>query len=246
MIVGSEKTEFTLTKNSLCHHSAFFHSACKKDWKSGVTKTVLLEDKDPMVFSLFAAWVETGHIGNSEDYVEVNYSEAEENQTASQREKDQKDSEAQLYQLAQCFVLGDNLQSSTFCNYIHDTMVAAMGKRADKFDHSDDNRMDIPGSTKDTLDFIFTNTVFGSALRKLVLDQLLNMSPQIKTYDITKSVGLQDFYIELCQLAILALRDSDYSHTAPWERNVCKAYHKHDTGEFLRCYKGEFCEGHTY
>jgi hypothetical protein len=81
------------------------NSACKKDWKSGVTKTVVLEDKDSTVFSLFATWVEAGHIGNSEDYVEVNYSEADENQTASQREKFQKDSEAQLYQLAQCYVL---------------------------------------------------------------------------------------------------------------------------------------------
>lgn len=50
-------------------------------------KTVVLEDKNSTVFSLFATWVETGHIGNSEDYVEVNYSEADANQTASQREK---------------------------------------------------------------------------------------------------------------------------------------------------------------
>ena len=64
IIVGSEgkKLTFLIHKSLLVYHSAYFAKALTWDWEEATEGVVTLEDIDPQVFRVFAAWLFIGRI----------------------------------------------------------------------------------------------------------------------------------------------------------------------------------------
>ena len=71
------KVELDVPKDRLCEVSEFFAAACSDRWASGRHAVIKLEEEDPKIFSIFLAWAFDGDTENSEDYIILEYADAE-------------------------------------------------------------------------------------------------------------------------------------------------------------------------
>lgn len=62
VLVGADKTPFTVHKATICAKSKFFEAALVRDWKEKADATVTLPDMLPYKFAVFVHWTYTGVI----------------------------------------------------------------------------------------------------------------------------------------------------------------------------------------
>lgn len=91
-----DKTEFRVHEFIIKENSDFFRAALDKKWKEGQSLTVKLPEDSPETFSAYVEWL---------------YST--------------KDNEAEFVSLAEMYVLGEKIQSSTFCDAVIEEMLRA-------------------------------------------------------------------------------------------------------------------------
>lgn len=66
VLVGPDKTPFTVHKATICAKSKFFQAALSRDWKEAKEATVSLPDLEPHEFAIFVHWMYTGGIDGEE------------------------------------------------------------------------------------------------------------------------------------------------------------------------------------
>lgn len=63
VLVGKDKTPFTVYKDTICEKSKFFDKACSTDhWREGQEKLVPLPDVEPGVFKTYLHWTMIGNL----------------------------------------------------------------------------------------------------------------------------------------------------------------------------------------
>jgi len=211
IIIGSSKTKFIAIKQVICARSKFVETACSERWESGRTGTITLEDQDPAIFSIWMSWLWFGSIDNAASLIDLNPTDK------SQKEQPQLD---QWEQLAECYVLGDFLQAPEFCNAIMDSML----KNAEYYSRE---FRKLSGTDRQDIEYIWTNTVAGSPLRRLVLDNAADFQANMDNLkDSPPSYGLQQYFFDLASL-VTSNRVQQVTALKPWKKDICATYHHH-------------------
>jgi len=193
----------------ICEQSPFFKAACNERWESGRSGTITLEDDDPKLFSIFLTWILTGDIGNAAECLAMEW-------------ETRKDGHYAFMQLAKCYVLGDVLQSSTFCNYIIDVIVSQSERYSVQFGY-------MMGTAPSEIEYIWTSTASTSPLCCVILDTMAaDGAPDddpTAALSVLRCSGWAEFYYDLCQRLFKAFRNEEELEPA-WKKESC-IYHTH-------------------
>jgi hypothetical protein len=196
VIIGEEKSEISIPLHIITHHSDFFKAACKEYWKSGRTKTVILDEEEPETFAVFLTWIYTGSIKNSVDFVEpleldiigIREEDWALSENEGKRAPFQLILEDQWFKLAKCFVLSEFLQAPNFQNAVTDMLVS---------NHRRMSSMGLmAGSRAWETRYVLTNTLDGNALRTILLDNYLKVmltSPHVLKGDEFRTTLLDNY-----------------------------------------------------
>lgn len=205
IVVGKDKTEFYISKHLICKRSEFFKAACNDQWESGRTNTVTLEEDDPKIFSIFLTWLSTGNVKDAAEFLPF--------------DKEDKDASFLAFdQLVKCFILGNVLGALPFRNKIADFVVLYTRLFLD-------THKSIVGAAPDKIQYIWSNTVDGSPLREIVLDNYVAKIGRGHVSAMSSVAGLSDFYCNVAQKAILCLRTTK-TPLPSWKKTLC-TYHEH-------------------
>lgn len=171
------------------------------------------------IFALHATWLNVGGADKAEEYVEAS-------------DTDVPKLTEQLIQLAQCWVLGDSLQDSSFCNEMINLMLKKM-----MFAHEDYNIHKVILADDGLLEYVWSSTIQDSPLRRMILDNHL----AALHWDIGEAndhTDVRAFYFDLAKLAMKYIHEvgrNEDPPTNPWRKDpgICEN-HVHEDGE-LTC-----------
>jgi hypothetical protein len=177
---GENRVELDVPKNRLCEVSEFFAAACSDRWASGRDAIIKLEEEDPKIFGIFLAWAFDGDIKNSEDYITLEYIDAESKKECLTKIQ---------VQLTDCFLLGQQLLSFDFKNDVIDLIIA-------------NYRLGLRLSSDPVLLKIYTNTAPGSPLRRLLVDTAVSKAghfrPRSKPTDSYETLKcFEEYWLEI-------------------------------------------------
>jgi hypothetical protein len=215
VVVGADQIEYFANKHLICAQSDFFETACNDQWESRRTNAVTLADTDSDIFALFLTWLLTGNIEDAEELIDM----AGDDDEAKKRTSSQ-----QFLQLAECFVLGDEIQCLTFCNHIMDQII--------KIFFADFKLDCIAGTNWEAIDYIYSNTLNDSHLRMVIIDNFID------NFDFEESSLPepdpdfplpQRYYLDLAQRLGTAWIHKERTKSV-WAKDPCTC-HKHPIGE---------------
>ncbi|KAK5124927.1 hypothetical protein LTR85_001117 [Meristemomyces frigidus] len=213
VLVGQDKTAFTVHKDIICERSPFFRAACAARWQdSDAERDVKLIDDDPEVFTLYLQCVyrESATVDLAEAKVEV----------ATKHNVDEcPESDAVFAILAEAYILADKLGDTRSCNLIIDEYISCS---------------DQLGCIPTTVDImpVYENTPSGSPLRALTVDYYLFEAPLstvVKTAATLPAAFLSEFIIADANLKNPSKGETveDVYGKVVSEMAQC-CYHKHD------------------
>lgn len=213
--IGEQDNKFTILKNQLSGISKYFLDAKKRG------DSLIIIDVNEEIFGIFLTWSLVSDIERAVNYVEI-----------STGANGQSEYEKQWFQLAQCWILGAQLDSPGFQNAAMDLLIVNSKQFHSKFDK-------VAGTTAKDIGLVFGKTSSRSLLRKLILDNVITLSSLDATtvYDGSEAF-IFEYFKDFSSLTLKMLRD-DTAPRTPWAADVC-AYHVH--GPLApRC----FCEAST-
>jgi len=230
VLVGKDQAEFWVPKNLVCSHSDFFKAACSKQWASGITNTVTLEEEDLIVFGMFLTWLLDQTPENHAEYITVpNSREYELSKTTkaeiAARLRDIKALAHQAAQLIDCYILGDFLLADAFCNKVIDLLIIST-KNFQTISFMTSIELTGTGVSK-----VFSNTSDQSPLKILLVDLFMHNTPAggLDIYNDAEMPGLSTFFSMVAQRAIeKSVEDEAKKQLNPYERDACY-YHIHRT-----------------
>jgi hypothetical protein len=157
---GPEEQTFYINKDLICNKSKFFEVACKQEWSTERQNTVALDEDKPQIFGIFLAWLTTGDLEQSADVIPLDETCLK---NCTDKAKCLQVARGQFELLCRCFVLGDSLQSTKFCDCVMDRIVDLSSQTSQNVNKILCTR---PEATK----FIYRHTTSNSPLRQYCLD----------------------------------------------------------------------------
>lgn len=143
--VGQPAELFYLSESKLRSSSDFFDTALKKEWQEGQERRVQLPDEDPEIFNVYANWVMSGKL----------YTEDEDGVL-------RRDGQA-IPMLSKLYILGDTLLDTVLKDRVTDALAAIFSIECQGIRW-------LAGAK--IRDLIYSKTVPGASLRKMVVSQL--------------------------------------------------------------------------
>ncbi|TVY41601.1 hypothetical protein LOCC1_G007767 [Lachnellula occidentalis] len=177
--IGPDKQKFLIHKEIACQASPVFEKAFNSNFEEGQTQTYKLEDVEPDTFRFFSKWMYSQKLSLLEHDIDTVYARA-------MGEDDQHSEKCvmQDYLLAELWILGDRLFMKSLQNYVMQDMVAT-GHACGSMDYA-------------CLPIIYRNTLTGSPLRRLVVDQYawgsVPLSARATTYPPEMLLELAELY----------------------------------------------------
>jgi hypothetical protein len=210
--------EFTVPKWSICFHSDFFRTACNGRWETiERTHTIYLDTIDPVIFGIFLTWMYTGSLkfcGYQLPSIEgISVNALLDSATSKQWDI-----------LAKCFVAADFLQAPNFQNVVCDALI-----HNSKIQSTGLSRGKVGGSGHREVAYIWEHTMPNSAIRSIVLNQMITRARLDPTDWLDDS---RDFCLDLL-LRTTAWFRRGVALENVWEDDPC-IYHTHpgDTREY--------------
>lgn len=189
----------------ICRSSGFFKAACKKQWESGKTNTVTLEEVKPYIFTIFLNWLQLGDIESAPGLTDL-----------FALNKDQYILDAGvIFRLLKSYILGDFLLAEEFQNSVMDLLITKCNLYVQ-------SHARLFGIDAISITYVISNTLPDSLLRRMLYDYwavLLGRENNMRD-DIPK-----EFYHRLSIYVIVA-HEQGRILQAPWTQDHC-VYHIH-------------------
>jgi len=153
-------------------------------WQSGRPQVVTLLDEDPNLFDIFLAWLTTGNVESSSEFIAITGSKENKAEVIEQRHQ-------QWEQLRRCYCLGDDLLVRAFKHAVIDCLITVS-------DYLITDHNVLPCRTVQKLEIVYDSTYPGSDLRKLVVDLAVKCMGIESFYDLDKVSAVLLF--DCCQM----------------------------------------------
>lgn len=199
---------FDVHEELLKKHSEFFRSALKKEWREGHSQSIALDDEadDPEIFAIFYHFLYTGQIFSSKsgDSEDTNWDE-------------------EWDRLADAFLLGDKLLSTSFKDAVTDAIIAKLAA-------SDRCRNDIHRQ-------LYSASSKASGVRRLCVNIAVKHLSSASFKEKCAEDGVPEFFCDV----LVEFNDvymDKIEHVGPIEPGTCE-FHDH-VAENKPCYKTMF------
>lgn len=231
VIVGSDSNQIHVHLNPilLSNWSGYFEGACS-DASIGTDKTITLLKEDPVIFSIFLAWLFTGKCQFAEEFIDCSEEDGDQFVDApgsTQGKLDQAEPPllhtAQFKQMACCYVLGEFLQAPEFQNAVIDILVEN-ARTQHEFS------LFCAGCTNDIILKVYGGTKDKDPLRRLMCDIFAaeegEDSAALKRMIEGETNGLVLWRNDLLN-TMLNNTYPPVTDKFPWQEKVCQRYHQH-------------------
>ncbi|KAI9047591.1 hypothetical protein LZ554_008304 [Drepanopeziza brunnea f. sp. 'monogermtubi'] len=213
IVVGADKVEFSVNKEQLCAQSALFYREVARNEQS-----VVLEEEDPVLFTIFLNWLVIGEVKTRPELVAV---------PARTLNDLKAHYHAQWKQLSECFALGEVLQAPNFRNDAIDQLLI-------KANECLSIQSSFPIHTDQDLQDLYQASQPHSCLKRLIVDlAVLNLGlPAFDNLDLANPV-LAEFFKDVVKESCAQMRER-YLEVQPWDRDVCTYHdHSHEQVDFV-------------
>lgn len=208
--VGSEnKKDFAVHKGLLIRHSDFFQAALTGDWKEKKDGAVPLPEQDPEIFKTFQHFLYSGQVCTSRD------GDYHLNDDGSSRDKE-------WVRLAEAWVLGDAILSTSFKDAVVDAIIAKV--------------INISYSPTNLHTLVYPKSTVGAKIRTLLVD--LAVWRWNRTFVPSPPPGDSALFFYDAFLAINKIKDNEREGKPPFKGESTCNYHEH--GDDEPCYKTFF------